>query len=123
VQLAIVAFFSVMYFVVPATSRPARRSGDAAGIVPVRDPGGAAAVVRGDRPVEPRLACVFRITEMAVLMFTIWAYHLQFEAQPSLYLKSTGLFYAFIMIALRSLRFEPLWVILSGLSPWWGGSC
>jgi len=56
------------------------------------------------------------VAEMAVLMFTIWAYHLQFEAQPSLYLKSTALFYVFIIIALRSLRFDPLWVILSGLT-------
>ncbi len=56
------------------------------------------------------------VAEMSVLMFTIWAYHLQFEAQPSLYLKSTGLFYVFIMIALRALRFDPLWVLLSGFT-------
>lgn len=58
----------------------------------------------------------FVVAEMSVLMFTIWALHLQFESQPSLYLKSTALFYVFIVIALRCLRFEPLWVILSGFT-------
>lgn len=56
------------------------------------------------------------VAEMSVLIFTIWAYHLQFEAQPSLYLKSTGLFYVFIMITLRALRFDPLLVMLSGFT-------
>ncbi len=60
------------------------------------------------------LLAFFVIAEMSVLIFTIWAFHLQFESQPSLYLKSTALFYVFIVIALRCLRFEPLWVILSG---------
>jgi adenylate cyclase len=116
VQLAIVAFFSVMYFVVPATFAPG---------APVRaTPLGLSlfAILVALRlwfaatdQLSPGWLAFFVITEMAVLMFTIWAYHLQFEAQPSLYLKSTGLFYAFIMIALRSLRFEPLWVILSGV--------
>ena len=116
VQLAIVAFFSVMYFAVPATFAPG---------APVRaTPLGLSLFAilvsvrlwfaATDQLSRPLLA-FFVVAEMAVLMFTIWAYHLQFEAQPSLYLKSTGLFYAFIMIALRSLRFEPLWVVLSGL--------
>jgi adenylate cyclase len=63
-----------------------------------------------------RILAVSVIAEMAVLMFSIWASHLQFEAQPSLYLKSTGLFFVFIMIALRALRFEPLWVLLAGFT-------
>ncbi len=62
------------------------------------------------------LLTFFVIAEMAVLIFTIWAFHLQFEAQPSLYLKSTALFYVFIVIALRCLRFEAIWVLLSGLT-------
>ena len=64
---------------------------------------------------KPLLA-FFVIAEMAVLIFTIWAFHLQFESQPSLYLKSTALFYVFIVLALRCLRFEPLWVLLSGFT-------
>ncbi len=116
VQLAIVALFAVMYFAVPASFAPG---------APVRaTPLGLSlfAILVAVRlwfaatdQLSRGLLAFFVVAEMAVLMFTIWAYHLQFEAQPSLYLKSTGLFYAFIMIALRSLRFEPLWVVLSGL--------
>jgi adenylate cyclase len=56
------------------------------------------------------------VTEMAVLMFVIWAYHLQYE-QPALFsLKCTEFAYVFILVALRTLRFEPIWVLLSGLT-------
>src|SRR5437899_6112785 len=56
------------------------------------------------------------VAEMAVLMFVIWAYHLQYEQPAQFYLKSTQFVYVFILIALRALRFEPVWVILSGLT-------
>jgi len=117
VQLAIVAVFAIMYFATPASFAP-----DA----PVRATPlglslfGILVAVRlwfaATDQLNRGFLAFFVVAEMAVLMFTIWAYHLQFEAQPSLYLKSTGLFYVFIMIALRSLRFDPLWVMLSGLT-------
>lgn len=117
VQLAIIVVFAVMYLATPASFAPG---------APVRaTPLGLSlfAILVSVRlwfaatdQLNRRLLAFFVVTEMAVLMFTIWAYHLQFEAQPSLYLKSTGLYYAFIMIALRSLRFDPLWVVLSGLT-------
>lgn len=56
------------------------------------------------------------VAEMAVLMATLWAYHLQYEQAPQFSLKSTQFVYVFILIGLRALRFEPLWVILSGLT-------
>jgi adenylate cyclase len=56
------------------------------------------------------------VGEMAILMFVIWAYHLQYEQPAQFYLKSTQFVYVFILIALRALRFEPTWVILSGLT-------
>ncbi len=59
------------------------------------------------------LACAV-VIEMSVLIVTLWATHLQFEASPTLYLKDPGLLYVFILLAMRSLRFEPVWVILSG---------
>lgn len=54
------------------------------------------------------------VGEMAVLLFVIFAHHLQYEQPPQFYLKSTQLNYVFILIALRALRFEPIWVVLSG---------
>ncbi|MGU7779185.1 adenylate/guanylate cyclase domain-containing protein [Burkholderia sp. PU8-34] len=56
------------------------------------------------------------VIEMAVLMFVIWAYHLQYEQPAPFYLKCTEYAYVFILIALRALRFEPVWVALSGLT-------
>jgi adenylate cyclase len=56
------------------------------------------------------------VAEMAVLLFVIWAYHLQYEQPPQFSLKSTQFVYVFVLIGLRALRFEPLWVVLSGLT-------
>jgi adenylate cyclase len=54
------------------------------------------------------------VFEMAVLMFVIWAYHLQYEQPAPFYLKCTEFAYVFILISLRALRLEPVWVIMSG---------
>ena len=117
VQLSVVAVLCLLYFVTPEGFTP-----DA----PVRaTPLGLSlfTILVGLRlwfaltnQLSRRILAFAVIAEMSVLMFSIWAYHLQFEAQPSLYLKSTGLFFVFIMIALRALRFEPLWVLLSGFT-------
>lgn len=56
------------------------------------------------------------VAEMAVLMFVIFAYHLQYEQPAQFSLKSTEFVYVFMLIALRALRFEPVWVVLSGLT-------
>ena len=54
------------------------------------------------------------IGEMAILLFVVFAHHLQYEQPAQFYLKSTQFNYVFILIALRALRFEPVWVVLSG---------
>ena len=54
------------------------------------------------------------VIDMAVLMITIWSFHLQYQAPPALYLKAPTLMYVFILIALRTLRFEPAYVLLAG---------
>lgn len=54
------------------------------------------------------------VAEMALLLFIIWTYYLQFESTPTINLKNSHFNYVFVLIALRALRFEPLWVLLSG---------
>jgi adenylate cyclase len=54
------------------------------------------------------------VIDMAVLMVTIWSFHLQYGAPPGLYVKAPTLMYVFILIALRALRFEARWVLLAG---------
>ncbi|CAN0343163.1 unnamed protein product [Phaeothamnion confervicola] len=49
-------------------------------------------------------------------MLTIWSFHLQCQQPPSIYLKAPTLLYVFIIISLRALRFDPLQVILAGLT-------
>jgi adenylate cyclase len=56
------------------------------------------------------------IVDIAVLMITIWSFHLQYQQPATIYLKAPTLLYVFILIALRALRFDPRWVILAGLS-------
>jgi adenylate cyclase len=56
------------------------------------------------------------VAEMAVLMFVIFGYHLQYEQPAQFSLKSTEFAYVFVLIALRALRFEAVWVVLSGLT-------
>jgi adenylate cyclase len=56
------------------------------------------------------------VVDIALLMVTIWSFHLQYQAPPALYLRAPTLMYVFIFIALRTLRFEPRFVVLAGAS-------
>lgn len=55
------------------------------------------------------------IADIALLMGLIWSFHVQYEQPASFYLKVPTLLYVFIFIALRALRFEVRYVLLSGL--------
>ena len=54
------------------------------------------------------------VVDVTALMITIWSFHLQYRSPPALYLKAPTLMYVFILIALRTLRFEPGYVLLAG---------
>jgi adenylate cyclase len=54
------------------------------------------------------------VVDMTLLMVTIWSFHLQYQAPLGLSLKAPTLMYAFILIALRALRFESRYVLLAG---------
>ncbi len=56
------------------------------------------------------------IVDIALLMITIWSFHLQYQQPPAIYLKAPTLLYVFILIALRTLRFEAFYVALAGLA-------
>ncbi len=55
------------------------------------------------------------LADMALLLGLIWSFHLQYGQPPSFYLKAPTLLYIFIFIALRALRFEPIYVLMAGL--------
>ena len=52
--------------------------------------------------------------DVALLMGLIWSFTLQYDAPAALYLKAPTLLYAFILIALRALRFDAGHVLLTG---------
>lgn len=64
--------------------------------------------------ITPLLLTLSAIADVAVLTTTIWAFTLQYDAPPALYLKAPTLLYVFILIALRALRYDPGHVILTG---------
>jgi adenylate cyclase len=55
------------------------------------------------------------ILDMALLLATIWTFHLQYQQPATFYLKSPTLLFIFIFIALRALRFEARYVITAGI--------
>jgi adenylate cyclase len=56
------------------------------------------------------------VVDIGVLMLTIWSFHLQYQQEPAIYLKAPTLLYVFILVALRTLRFEAVYVILAGVA-------
>ncbi len=56
------------------------------------------------------------LLDVALLMLLIWSFHIQYEQPPSFYLKSPTIMYVFIFIALRALRFDPRYIMTSGIA-------
>ena len=116
VGFALVLFFLVLYTLSPKTSAGTR-------FVPVPWVLGAFLAVSGVRLalayrrwLNPPLLVVGVCLDIALLLGLIWSFHLQYQQPAPFYLKVPTLLYVFIFIALRALRFEPMYVIAAGLS-------
>ncbi|MEJ8474014.1 adenylate/guanylate cyclase domain-containing protein [Roseibium algae] len=55
------------------------------------------------------------VVDMALLVGLIFSFHIQYGQHPTFYLKAPTLMYVFIFIALRALRFDPRFVLTTGL--------
>ncbi len=55
------------------------------------------------------------VVDIGLLMALIFSFHLQYDQPPSFFLKAPTILYVFIFVALRALRFEARFVILTGL--------
>ncbi|MEP3049601.1 MAG: adenylate/guanylate cyclase domain-containing protein [Roseibium sp.] len=53
--------------------------------------------------------------DMALLVGLIFSFHIQYDQHPTFYLKTPTLMYVFIFIGLRALRFDPRFVLTTGL--------
>lgn len=116
VQFALVLFFLILYSVSAKTSGGTR-------FLPVPWVLAAFLVVTAlrllaayRRWLNPPLLVLGVCLDMALLMGLIWSFHLQYEQPAPFYLKAPTLLYVFIFIALRALRFEPLYVAAAGLA-------
>ncbi|MFY9314681.1 MAG: adenylate/guanylate cyclase domain-containing protein [Burkholderiales bacterium] len=116
VQLALVLFFLVLYTLSAKTSAGTR-------FLPV--PWVLAAflgfallrLAAAHRQwLSPPLVVLGICIDMALLMGLIWSFHLQYEQPAPFYLKAPTLLYVFLFIALRALRFEPLYVAIAGIA-------
>lgn len=69
-----------------------------------------------------RMIILSIITDFSILVAYIWSLHIQYDSAPVLSLKGQGLLYMFILMALRTLSFQPIYVLVSGLcaSVGWG---
>lgn len=66
------------------------------------------------RELPPWVLVLSAVLDMAILMATIWSFHLQYEQPAAFYLKAPTLLYVFIFIALRALSYRPAYVLASG---------
>lgn len=56
------------------------------------------------------------VADVALLMLLIWGFHIEYGQPPGFYLKAPTMLYVFIFIALRTLRFDVGFLLLTGLS-------
>ncbi|MBK8209347.1 MAG: adenylate/guanylate cyclase domain-containing protein [Rhodospirillales bacterium] len=56
------------------------------------------------------------VIDIALLLLLIWSFHIQYSQPAAFYLKAPTLLYVFLLIALRALRFDPIYVVIAGVS-------
>ncbi|MEQ8710471.1 MAG: adenylate/guanylate cyclase domain-containing protein [Rhodospirillales bacterium] len=56
------------------------------------------------------------IVDITILMVLIWSFHIQYMQPAPFYLKAPTLLYVFIFISLRALRFDPIYVLVAGIT-------
>ena len=115
-QVAAIALFAVLYAISRAANPPPMA------VEPVPIALGLYAVFTGlrlwlalRRRLTDSLLLLSAAIDVAVLLVTIWSFHLQYMAPLSVVLKSPTVLYLFILIALRALRFEARYVIATGV--------
>ena len=68
------------------------------------------------RQLTPPVLAASVVAEMIVVLGMLWGFAPQYETTLSVALKNALFVALFVLIALRALRFEPVWVWLSGLT-------
>jgi adenylate cyclase len=116
VGFALVLFFLVLYTVSPKTSAGTRFLPVPWVLCAFFAVTGLRLVLAYRRWLNPAFLIAGVCLDIALLLGLIWSFHLQYQQPAPFYLKVPTLLYVFIFIALRALRFEPMYVIAAGLS-------
>ena len=72
-------------------------------------------------PLSQLVQIGFILADVALLYGLIWSFHLQYQQSAAFYLKAPTFLFIFLLIAIRTLRFEPAAIIVMGLSAAIGG--
>ncbi len=116
VQLAVVCTFAILYAAAP----PAADSGATMfrpvplflagyfGFTIIR------LILGYRRFMAPWFLYLSIVVDMGLLMGLIWTFHIQYGQPAAFYLKAPTLLYVFIFIALRALRYDARYVIMTG---------
>jgi adenylate cyclase len=115
IQACAIVFFALIYAISPKSFPPGTRFEPVPWTLAIYAVFTALRIVLAYRGrLSNSLVAISTVIDIAVLMITIWSFHLQYHAPPALYLKAPTLMYVFILIALRTLRFEPRYVLIAG---------
>jgi adenylate cyclase len=120
VGFALVLFFLVLYTVSPKTSAGTRFLPVPWVLIALFAVTGLRLALAYRRWLNPGVLIVGVCLDIALLLGLIWSFHLQYQQPAPFYLKVPTMLYVFIFIALRALRFEPMYVIAAGLSAAFG---
>ncbi|MEC9368439.1 MAG: adenylate/guanylate cyclase domain-containing protein [Pseudomonadota bacterium] len=116
IQLAIVSLFGFLYLISPKTD-----AGTAFSPVPYVLGGYLVFTLLGlmwamYRRMPDWAVYLSIVLDVVLLMSLIFSFHIQYQQPASFFLKAPTLLYVFIFIALRGLRFQPRFVIASGVA-------
>lgn len=123
VQLFLVAVFAALYFASPKMARHVDFQ-PVPWILAVYFAFTATKVFVAHRRILPDwVTMASSVMDIALLMFLIWTFHIQYMQTAAFYLKAPTLLYVFIFIALRALRFDARYVVVTGLAAALGWAC
>lgn len=115
VQLAMVLFFAVLYSLAPRAE-----GADGFNFVPLALAGYSVFTVlrvalsyRFELPVWYLVVSI--VVDVTLLCGLIFSFHIQYAQPATFYLKAPTLMYLFLFIALRALRFDPRFVLITGM--------
>jgi adenylate cyclase len=68
------------------------------------------------RRLGPAILTASTLVDVGMLFLLIWSFHIQYCQPPAFYLKAPTFAYAFLFIALRSLRYDVRYLVLTGVA-------